>query len=102
MKDEITLVLTKECFDTLDTESDEFGKQFTDIEDCPIARAFQRQFPDIGMNVSPCRIRTSSHERYFHNNHYLLGSQCIDIHSIERVAEKLKTQSKVMLKFHKV
>lgn len=104
--DNITLILKKDCFDSLDINSRAFSDQFMDLFDCPVARAFKRQFPKESVRVSPSYITIMRGgidvARYFPEKHYLQADEFpLGKGLLENVAKRLLSgQTKVMLKLH--
>lgn len=95
---QLTLVITKECFETLDTGSYAFSRQYENNLNCPIAEAATRQFKDSCISVNPSGI-TINGTYYKPLSHYLLEEGYLGIESVRAIARALETQSKVMLKF---
>ncbi|MEX0595508.1 MAG: hypothetical protein WD512_03330 [Candidatus Paceibacterota bacterium] len=104
MKEEITLVLTKDCFDTLEYDDEErtFRHQYQENCDCPIARATKRQFPNAHfISVNPCSVQIGN-DKYYHAKSRDPINDNLDVTLIQSIADKLKHQSKVILKLRRL
>jgi hypothetical protein len=95
MPTNITLVLMKKDFNTLDTESAEFARQFEDNFNCVLATAAKRQFKkDDNISCGTSFIRINGY------TYYPIGKR-ITFSNVKSFAKKLKKQSKTSIKFRR-
>lgn len=91
MKDEIVLNLLERDFDSL-TDIEKIDGQFGDTYDCPVARAFKRQFPDQLLTVGLHTVTTKDYIEY------IPVGVGIGVADIRKFAKKLQKQSKVIIR----